>query len=107
MELWIRSQKNTEADIVPALVKANEIYLDYCGENDSYYISVNDGKEIGYYQSKKRALEVLDEIQKLLEPKFILQTKEIRKPITEFMYKIEEMKDIKELSTYVYEMPEE
>lgn len=63
MELWIRSQENYEADITPRLIKVNNLALDYEGENDSYYIVVNEGIEIAYYHSEKRALEVLDEIQ--------------------------------------------
>lgn len=66
MELWIKSQKNYEADIVPRLIKVNDIWLDYCGENDSYYILANNGIEIGYYQSEKRALEVLDDIERFI-----------------------------------------
>lgn len=67
MELWIRSQENYEADITPRLIKVNNLALDYEGENDSYYIVVNEGIEIAYYDSEKRALEVLDEIQQLIE----------------------------------------
>lgn len=66
MKLWIRSQGNYEANITPRLIKANDISLDYCGENDSYYILVNNGIEVAYYNSEKRALEVLNEIERYL-----------------------------------------
>lgn len=66
MELWIRSQKNYEASITPRLIKANDISLDYYGENDSYYILVNN-IEFAYYHTEKRALEILDEIQNKIE----------------------------------------
>ena len=66
MELWIRSQQNDAVGITPRLIKAKSIALDYEGENDTYYILVNN-IEVGYYHSEKRALEVLDEIQRLIE----------------------------------------
>ena len=67
MELWIKSQKNDESGIVQRLIKPNDIYLDYCGENDSYYISVNNGIEVAYYNSEERALEVLYEIESIMK----------------------------------------
>lgn len=98
MELWIRSQDKY------TLMKIEEIQI--CENPDRTWF-MNAGIVLGKYKTKERALEVLDEIQKLLEPKFILHTEEIKKPITEFMYTTEEIKDIKELSTYVYQMPKE
>ena len=66
MDLWIRSQKNNAVDFNQSLIKTDKIYLDYCGENDGYFISVNEGIEVAYYNTEKRALEVLDEIQDLM-----------------------------------------
>lgn len=97
MELWIRSQDNWEMDIVPRLIKVNEIALDYCGENDGYYISINNGIEVGYYHTNKRAIEVLDEIQEYLE-------RECRKEEIDF-----EMNGVQHSSMRyaIYEMPKE
>lgn len=78
MELWIRSQDKT------ILVKAKNIIID---KNDfSLYQQVNENIQIvfGMYKTKERALEILDEIQRIIMEK--------------------ELADYK---TYVYEMPEE
>ena len=63
MELWIRSQNGER------LMKVNG--LDYVGYNDNYVINgygTNecDNYDLGLYKSKQRALEVLDEIQRLM-----------------------------------------
>ena len=70
MELWIRSQDRKN------LIKANALYTDipddfgkdsfgvYCDKRDSYVS--NTLLKIGTYKTKERALEVLDEIQKLM-----------------------------------------
>ena len=54
MDLWIRNQSKTR------LIKANDVHLDYENKimSDKYFM--------GEYETEKRALEVLDEIQKLL-----------------------------------------
>lgn len=64
MELWIRSQDKRN------LKKINtEIYikkgLSNYAEGDVYFI-VSSGTELGEYKTKDRALEVLDDIQKIL-----------------------------------------
>lgn len=105
MELYIRSQDKEK------LKKSNDIIeirfiKNYIGYGDGWAIFINK-TIMGSYISRKRALEVLDEIQKLLEPKFTLHTEEIEHPITEYMCTIEQIGDIKELSTRVYEMPKE
>lgn len=60
MELWVRSQKGNYG--YERLIKANDIALEYA-DGDAYCIVVNNGVEVAYYHSEKRALEVLDEIQ--------------------------------------------
>ena len=105
MELRIRSQDKE------ILKKSNDIIeirfiKNHVGYEDGWAIFI-DKTIMGVYKTKERALEILDEIQKLLEPKFILHTEEIEKPITEYMCTIEQIKDIKKLSTRVYEMPKE
>lgn len=93
MELWIRSQKSEE--LRPMLLKVNEFEIgDYY--EDMNCIVVNNLHCIGIYKTKERALEVLDEIQSILrtEPLVIVRSNE-------------EKIEYKELSTYVYQMPEE
>ena len=62
MELWIRSQDKTK------LVKVDNIaYMDSSEDYEKEVHSLwNDCKGIlGTYKSKERALEILDEIQKI------------------------------------------
>ena len=114
MELWIRSQDRG------SLVKVDNLYVSV-GNYICYY--VEKGKEIpntyyrpsgelGRYKTKERALEVLDEIQNILKPKYILDTSSI-KPDGDFykdhgmiVQNYEANAKIEELSTYVYQMPE-
>lgn len=61
MDLWIRSQNGEN------LIRCNDIAIQgnrivgYFGKETEY-------ENLGIYESKERALEVLDEIQELLEP---------------------------------------
>lgn len=103
MDLWIRSQDKT------TLIKSYEIYVSEYGK-DSYVIRAKRTSHIlGAYKTIERALEVLDEIQNLLKPQTVLS--KVGKPIAETcdgtVYREPDEYDIKELSTYVYEMPEE
>lgn len=63
MKLWIRSQDKM------TLCKCNNIYIDdeWVGP---YYIK-DDTLTLGIYKTKERALEVLDEIQKMLDGRWI------------------------------------
>lgn len=61
--MWIRTQDKE------ALVYANNFYIMKTRVEEKYEISYFDGDsfvKLGFYKSKERALEVLDEIQKLL-----------------------------------------
>lgn len=81
--MWIRTQKKI------ALVYANNFYIRTTRVEEKYEISYFDGDsfvKLGFYKSKERALEVLDEIQKLL----------IALPRTEIPF-----------NDVVYQMPEE
>ena len=68
MDLWIRSQDSTK------LIKAENIEMVIVYEEeiskDVFYLCV-DSCIIGKYNTQERALEVLDEIQKLLIGDFI------------------------------------
>lgn len=88
MELWIRSQDKKE------LVKVNNLAVI---ENRMVFINNGNGRAtLGTYKTKERALEVLDEIQKHLIPKILLENKS---------WDIQEIKILPEI--YVYEMPKE
>ena len=106
MELYIRSQDR--------LILEKYETLQLCQNPDGTWF-FNSGLVLGKYKTKERALEVLDEIQKILMPMISY------KPITKV--KMDSVKDlslpyvetiqvggneeIHELSTYVYEMPQE
>ena len=90
-------------------MKVNRV--DYDLSNSEHRIMVNGYETlVGHYETKERALEVLDEIQSLLQPtieyKPIVQ--EEYNPAYEYKHfvKVDDNMEIKELSTFVYQMPE-
>ena len=112
MELWIRSQDGLR------LAKMDSIIINVRNKKEitSNYSYTSDGFEkdipLGEYNSEERALEVLDEIQRILQPKIIINNTSDDNLLIingEWVKSIKaEMKyDIKELSTVVYEMPKE
>ena len=109
MELWIRSQKNE--NLRPMLLKVTEFEIgDYVADEDC--IVVNNLHCVGIYKTKERALEVLDEIQSILMPKCIINSKSIKlsKPYEEngmVLMDCNADARLEQLSTYVYEMPQE
>ena len=100
------------------LVKIRQISLNY--QNNKQIIANYEPEQyensscfyelLGTYKTKERALEVLDEIQSLLQPtieyKPIVQ--EEYNPAYEYKHfvKVDDNMEIKELSTFVYQMPE-
>ncbi len=107
MELWIRNAEKT------VILKAENIYIEpvkqfidengnirivVCGYEDIaeevFGVYVNNGIIVGTYKTKERALEVLDEIQKLISNigKTIIKEKPFK------------LKSIVK-NTIVYEMP--
>ena len=69
MELWIRSQDGSN------LKKVNNIYIEHITKDyDSWvgnihsqpYVITSDNGNLGFYATEERALEVLDEIQRLI-----------------------------------------
>lgn len=101
------------------LVKIRQISLNY--QNNKQIIAnympelyENSGgyyELLGTYKTKERAIEILDEIQMLLQPtieyKPIVQ--EEYNPAYEYKHfvKVDDNMEIKELSTFVYQMPAE
>ena len=115
MELWIRSQDKMN------LVKIRQISLNYSNKKqiianytpESYENSGVYYELLGTYKTKERALEVLDEIQNILKPTIITtgyecELKENIKDKTSFnLDMIPTKTEIQELSTVVYQMPED
>jgi len=109
MELWIRVQDNKI--LIPGIVKVDNLFVEEDpAENFAWGIR-NNGDTLGLYSSKERALEVLDEIQNILKPKLLIKNE------GKMIYGRDgniyntnivgnENTEIQELSTYVYEMPE-
>lgn len=121
MKLWIRSQDKEKLLKCDDITIKNHRYdtmdeygnrcINYKGyEIVGYFDKNTEYETLGTYKTKERALEVLDEIQEILKPKTIIKfnekevydEKENRVIGTLFPY---ETFDIKQLSTYVYEMP--
>ena len=96
MKLWIRRQDKESLELTTYL---QIIYLDELGQENKWVIE--GGSYLGYYKTKERALEVLDEIQNLMAPKIrfssIISTKKLEKYKSEFIPN----------PIIVYEMPEE
>lgn len=115
MELWVRSQDKNN------LKKVNNIYVEHITKDyDSWvgniysqpYVITSDNGNLGFYGTKERALEILDEIQRILHPT-VFMSAEINTDDNNWVengiiyQKYKDNFKIQELSTYVYEMPEE
>ncbi len=106
MELWIRSQDGK------TLMKVDRLDIDY--SSGLYSIKSNGFSTLlANYKSEERAIEVLNEIQNILKPKYILDTSSI-KPDEDFyeengviFQKYNANARIEELSTFVYQIPKE
>lgn len=99
MELWIRSQEKMTLTPINELLRIEEgEYVDGLEEQytkyNIYYKSIN----LGSYK-KERALEVLDQIQRLLKPRIMMKYND---DCTMSVSSIEEQP-----ASYVYEMPKE
>ena len=114
MELWIRSQDKE------LLVKAKGFELQYTRYDEGCQIFAvwqNNYQCVGKYKSKKRALEILDEIQNLLQPKVFIEQPEIDFKAADMIEKLSQNiilntttkmnAELKNVGQMVYEMPEE
>ena len=116
MEFWIRSQDKEK------LLKANDIGISNNTINEGGSIKFKGYKIVGYfdknteyeilgtYKTKKRAIEVLDEIQNILKPKMIVNTYKVEQAKlcdgTQFIQPMLDDIQVQNATTYVYEMPE-
>lgn len=105
MNLWVRSQDKR------ILQKVDNIFLDANYENKRISTYDGDSVELGTYKTKERAIEILDEIQSLLQPtieyKPIVQEEYNPAYTYKHFVKVDDNIEIKELSTFVYQMPED
>ena len=118
MELWIRSTAKT--NLLQArfltIMEGKTFYKKNEWEYEGYTIcnvALNGNYELlGTYKTKERALEVLDEIQNILKPKFKLDTSSIQENGRSWvengviLQNYTANADFIKLDTYVYEMPE-
>ena len=103
MDLYIRSQDKMKLVNNCNLYISNEIRNEYVIEDLS-----NKYLKLGTYKTKERALEVLGEIQKILEPQLIIKNSgKIIGSFEDTIIREGATYELKELSTYVYEMPKE
>ena len=81
-------------------------YMPELYENSGEYYEI-----LGTYKTKERAIEVLDEIQSLLQPtieyKPIVQEEYNPAYTYKHFVKVDDNMEIKEFSTFVYQMPAE
>ena len=93
------------------LQKVDNLFLDANYENKRISTYDGDNIELGTYKTKERAIEVLDEIQNLLQPiiKYEPIVQEEYNPAYTYKHfvKVDDNIEIKELSTFVYQMPED
>lgn len=102
MELWIRSQDRE------TLMIASHLDIYNLGTGTPEYYIEECGVTMGCYKDKERALEVLDEIQKILKPQLIIKDSgKIIGSLEGTIIREGANYELKELSTYVYEMPKE
>lgn len=108
MELWIRSQDKTILQKVDNLLISDGDNAE--GTFNIYTNSLPVQNVLGRYKTKERALEVLDEIQIFLQPiiKYEPIVQEEYNPAYTYKHfvKVDDNIEIKELSTFVYQMPE-
>ena len=107
MDLWIRSQNKM------MLLKIDNAFID---DGTICTYSGDDAFILGEYATKERALEVLDEIQKLLTPQVCeLAKKIVNNEYNDYnkltnVYAIMDgtgTVNVSEISTVIYKMPKE
>lgn len=117
MELWIRSQDRTDLVKANALwVMDNQIWMEvpfYENHKKIGLTITGHNHKLAEYKTKERALEVLNEIQNILKPKFKLDTSSIQENGSSWvengviLQNYTANADFIKLDTYVYEMPKE
>ena len=107
MNLWVRSQ---DRECLINISNIQYVYKNNMHGLGTYYDNL---KILGTYKTKERAIEVLDEIQNILKPKYILDTSSIKpdgniyKENGVIFQNYDANAKIEELSTFVYQMPKD
>jgi predicted nucleotidyltransferase len=111
MELWIRSQDKKDLVKVNSLwIMDNQIWMEvpFYENHKKLGLTISGhNHKLAEYETEERALEVLDEIQNILKPRLII--KDSGKIIGSFedtIIREGATYELKELSTFVYQMPE-
>ncbi len=109
MELWIR----TQSEGIHQIIGINAPYVQkdcvsLVGYNHYKYI------ELGVYKTEQRALEILDEIQDILIPKYLIRTDGNTQEVADFLntgasyITAENNADVRNIDgSFVYIMPKE
>lgn len=107
MNLWIRSQDGEK------IVNCNDIVVNGCSII-GYFDKDTEYEDLGTYKSKERALEVLDEIQNILLPKYSIRIDGNTQNVVDFLnvggayISAKNNGDIRNINnTFVYVMPKE
>lgn len=104
MNLWIRSQ---DKECLTNISNIQYVYKNNMHGLGTYYDNL---KILGTYKTKERAIEVLDEINKLLIPKPIISTYNVEQAEllngTVFIKPMLDDIKIESYTSYVYQMPE-
>lgn len=108
MELWIRSQDRTHMELVTWLMVNKNAKLEWY---------IEGGEILGYYKTKERALQVLDEIQNILQPivymkvpSIIVNPKDMIEDLTNniCLHTTQQVEtELKQVGQFVYQMPKE
>lgn len=104
MELSIRSQDKRK------LIKYSCLYITQSSIDKMYIVWCNN-EIVGQYITEKRALEILDEIQKLLEPVLVFKNCNCTKDMLDNIKEagtciVSDNSHIEQIPIAIYEMPE-
>lgn len=116
MELWIRSQDKKDLVKVNSLwIMDNQIWMEvpFYENHKKLGLTISGhNHKLAEYETEERALEILDAIQNILSPKYILDSSSIKHAGNFYEEKgmifqnYDANAKIEELSTFVYQMPE-
>lgn len=102
MNLWVRSQ---DKECLTNISNIQYIYKNNMHGLGTYYDNL---KILGTYKTKERALEILDEIQNILKPQLIIKNSgKIIGSFEDTLVREGATYELKELSTFVYQMPKD
>lgn len=113
MNLWIRSQdKERLIKPIDFYIEETIDYVNKYNEFDIYALNLaNADIRVGTYKTKERALEVLDEIEKLIKPITIFHNVQADKSTIEKIketgyYMVNNDARVEQISQVFYQMPE-